>query len=101
MFECLSQFGYFLAQGKVGTRDYRISGCYNKLFATFLNPGKITQSKSLLTPMSERLRDERLKKQKHVKCDFFLKRTLISTAITFCLLSIQSHSGNKKSPLYL
>ena len=73
MFECLSQFGYFLAQGKVGTRHYRISGCYNKLFATFLNPGKITQSKSLLTPMSERLRDERLKKQKHVKCDFFFK----------------------------
>lgn len=39
MFECLSQFGYFLAQGRVG--GYRICGCYNKLFAKFLNLGKI------------------------------------------------------------
>lgn len=41
MFECWSQFGYFLAQGRVGTRGYRICGCYNQLFAKLLNLGKI------------------------------------------------------------
>lgn len=41
MFECWSQFGYFLAQGRVGTRGYRICGCYNQLYAKLLNLGKI------------------------------------------------------------